>query len=105
MRAASNFRTLALVALLASAGLAAPALAQTRDYTGQIASVGGGSLVVDNRSGDEVTFRRTDETRVTGARSSWGALAKGDRVTVRWKLGDNPRKAYEVVVRSKAPGR
>ena len=105
MSAAPKLVTVALAALLLVALPSLPATGQTRDFAGQVASVSGGTLVVENRTGDKVSFKRSEQTRVTGARSSWGALAKGDRVTVRWKLSDSPRVAREVVVRSASGGR
>ncbi len=53
--------------------------------------------------GDRLRFERTGETTVSGhsgerRRASWADLEPGDQVSVRWKLEDEPRKAYEVIV-------
>jgi len=69
-----------------------------RDFSGRISAVSASSLVVDNRSGDELRFVPADKVVVSGRKQSWSALAKGDDVSVSWKIGDSPRKAYRVVV-------
>jgi hypothetical protein len=45
-----------------------------------------------------VSFGRSEATTVTGARTSWQAIEKGDWVSVSWKMVDEPRIAYKVVV-------
>lgn len=70
-----------------------------REFTGVVERAGGKKLVVENRMGDSVAFARIEGTRVTGRKASWGALAKGDRVTVFWKKN---RQAHRVrVLRAK----
>jgi len=93
-------RRAALSALVAFAAitLASPALADARSFTGRVVRVSANSIVVDNRMGDELSFARTDATRVAGRKKSWDALAKGDWVSVTWKFVDKPAKAYEVRV-------
>lgn len=87
--------SLAMGLLVAQVGVAS---AQMRDFSGRIQKVSADKLVVDNRSGDMLTFVPADGVAVRGGKSSWAALAKKDWVTVSWKIGDEPRKAYRVVV-------
>jgi hypothetical protein len=77
------FSVLAIFSL--SLGMPLSASAQARDFTGVVERAGGKKLVVLNRMGDSVAFTRVEQTKVRGAKSSWGDLAKGDRVTVTWK--------------------
>ena len=70
-----------------------------REFTGVVERAGGKKLVVENRMGDSVAFARIEATQVTGRKSSWGELAKGDRVTVSW---NKKRQAHRVrVLRAK----
>ena len=90
---------LALFAL-ALAGVAA---ADDREFTGKIERITRDALIVESRMGDQLRFERTGETTVSSGsgesgRASWADLEPGDRVSVRWKLMDEPRKAYEVIV-------
>jgi hypothetical protein len=90
-------------AALAALGLvllasAASAQAELREFTGQIDSVDGGRMVVDNRMHDRMTFVRVEETVVQGRRSAWSELQRRDWVTVSWKFVDKPKKAYVVRV-------
>ena len=85
----------ALCLVFATALLPAAATAQMREFTGEVKSASGKKLVVNNRMGDAVAFTRIEETRVGGLKSSWSAIARGDRVTVKWKEN---RKAYSVRV-------
>lgn len=95
-------RTLALVLAVGIAAplvWTAPALAQYREFSGQIQKVDGKQLIVDNRMGDKVKFMKPDAVEVSGeGKSSWDDLEKGDWVTVSWKFVDKPRKAYKVNV-------
>ena len=92
--------------VFATALLPATATAQMREFTGEVKSASGKKLVVNNRMGDAVAFTRVEETRVRGLKSSWSAIARGDRVTVKWKEN---RKAYSVRVlpprKPKKPGK
>ena len=83
--------------------LADAAAAQYRDFTGKIDEVTQDAVIVESRMGDKLRFERTGETAVSGGsgerrRASWADLEPGDRVNVRWKLADQPRKAHEVIV-------
>ncbi len=84
------------VALLAPA----PALADTREFSGRIDKVRKKRIVVDNRQGDKVSFVFNEDTKVRGRKTSIKKVKKGDWVTVSWKLEDVPRKAYKIVVHS-----
>lgn len=78
--------------------LSTPASAEYREFSGKVSEISGDELVIDNRRGDRVSFKRSGATKVTGAKQSWQAIARGDWVSVSWKMVDNPRVAYEVVV-------
>ncbi|MCH2170775.1 hypothetical protein MK489_08320 [Myxococcota bacterium] len=78
------------------------AVAQDREFTGQVDSVGAKVLVVDNRMGDEIRFVPAPGVTVEGRkRARWSDLEVGDTVTVFWKMVDEPRMAYRVRVLSK----
>jgi len=102
-----TLRTLSLLALVLVAAplVAAPALAQYREFSGEINKVKHGKkgkLIVDNRMGDKVSFIRVDSTEVSGqGKSKWDELKRGDWVTVYWKMMDKPRKAYKIEVKPK----
>jgi len=96
-----KFRCFALIALVLVAVpvvLAAPALAQYREFTGKVDKISGKKIFVDNRMGDKVSFVRVDETVVEGEKTEWDKIQKNDWVSVSWKFVDKPRKAYKVVV-------
>lgn len=83
---------------------ATPALAQYREFSGQILKINKKNLIVDNRMGDKVKFVRAEETEVSGeGKTSWDDLAQKDWVTVSWKFIDKPRKAYKVNVNPPPP--
>ena len=88
----------ALLALLAGAGLPASASAQTREFTGKVDKISKTEVIVDNRMGDKVKFEKLDSTTVEGEKKDWKNVKKNDWVTVHWKMIDKPRKAYKVVV-------
>ena len=67
------------------------------ESTGSVVSIDGQNLVLDRR-GDKVSFQRAGGTSVRGAKSSWGDLSQGDRITVHWNLSDKPKKAYRIDV-------
>ena len=87
------------LALLLPLILPAPASAEFRDFSGTVTEISGDKMVIDNRRGDRVSFRRSEATKVTGAKKSWHAIEKGDSVSVSWKMVDKPRIAYKVVVK------
>ena len=78
---------LALIALLAPLWLASPAEAQRRDFVGRVVSIDAKSLAVKDRRANIVTFARAEQTVVEG-KSGWDAIATGDKVLVRWTLGN-----------------
>jgi hypothetical protein len=99
------FPGLALALLVLPLAMADVAGAQDREFTGEIEAVTKDALVVASRMGDTLRFERTGRTAVSGGsaerrRATWADLEPGDRVSVRWKLMDEPRKAYEVIVLS-----
>ncbi len=78
--------------------LSNPASAEFREFSGKVTEISGDKMVIDNRRGDRVSFRRSEATTVTGAKKRWQAIEEGDRVSVSWKMVDKPRVAYKVVV-------
>ena len=90
---------LALVAVALPLILPTAASAEFRDFSGKVTEISGDKIVIDNRQGDRVSFRRSEATTVTGAKTSWQAIEVGDRVSVSWKLVDKPRIAHKVVVK------
>jgi len=100
-----TLRALALVTLVCGALplVAAPALAQFREFSGQVDKLKKGKkgkMIVDNRQGDKVSFVKAEEVEVSGeGKTDWDELKKGDYVTVSWKFTDKPRKAYKVEVK------
>ena len=78
--------------------LSSEASAEFREFSGKVAKISSDKLVIDNRRGDRVSFRRSEATRVTGAKKRWQAIEAGDRVSVSWKIVDVPRVAYKIVV-------
>jgi hypothetical protein len=93
----SRIAALALVAVALI--LPSVAAAEFRDFSGKVTEISGDKMVIDNRRGDQVAFRRSETTAVTGAKTSWGAIEVGDRVSVSWKMVDKPRVAHKVVVK------
>jgi len=94
---------LALVALALPLILPTAASAEFRDFSGKVTEISGDKIVIDNRQGDRVSFRRSEATTVTGAKTSWQAIEVGDRVSVSWKMVDKPRIAHKVVVKPPKP--
>ena len=93
----------ALIAVALPLILSNEASAEYREFSGEVTEISGGELVIDNRQGDRVSFRRSETTKVTGAKKSWSAIERGDRVRVSWKMVDKPRVAYKVVVSPPKP--
>ncbi len=89
-----------LIAVALPLVLSNEASAGFREFSGKVTEISGDELVIDNRQGDRVSFRRSEATTVTGAKKSWQAIEQGDRVSVSWKMVDKPRIAYKVVVMS-----
>jgi hypothetical protein len=94
-------RTIGLASLLSA--LALPALAGCpdglREFSGAISAVNAHKLFVESRLEDDIGFERAPETRVTGKKTSWEALATGDEVAICWRFEDRPRKALTITVR------
>ena len=78
--------------------LSSEASAEFREFSGKVTEISADKMVIDNRRGDRVSFRRSKATKVTGAKKRWQAIEAGDRVSVSWKMVDVPRVAYKVVV-------
>jgi hypothetical protein len=89
----------AILALLLPIALPSVASAQMREFTGKVDKISKkGKLIVDNRKGDKVSFEKIDTTEITGEKTEWSKIKKGDWVTVSWKMIDKPRKAYKINV-------
>ncbi len=89
---------LALAAVLLASG-AATADGPRKEFYGVVQKVSPKDLLVDNRMGDKLSFRKVGDTTVAGeGKGSWNDLKKGDWVIVTWEMFDKPRKAYEVKV-------
>ncbi len=92
------------IALIALVGLAMPlavpgtASAQMREFKGKVDRINKKEIIVDNRMGDKLKFKKVDETTVEGERDDWKKVKKGQWVVVSWKMMDKPRKAYKVLV-------
>ena len=93
-----GFAVLVLIAVALPLMLSNEASAQFREFSGKVTEISGDELVIDNRRADRVSFRRSEATKVTGAKKSWRAIERGDRVNVSWKMVDEPRVAHKVVV-------
>ena len=96
------FALAGLTAVAAVVMVPGTALAQYREFTGRIDKINDKKMIVDNRQGDKVTFDKVPDTKVDDTheakKKSWSDLKSDDWVTVKWKMVDKPRKAYEVIV-------
>ena len=94
----------AVVAFLLPVATVSVASAQYREFTGKVDKINNDKMIVDNRQGDKVTFEKVDDTKIDdtsgGAekKEKWRDVKQNDWVTVKWKMMDKPRKAYEVIV-------
>ena len=91
---ATGIAVAALLALLVP-GIAS---AQFREFKGKVDKISKRELIVDNRMGDKLKFKPADDVTVEGEKDAWKKVKKGDWVIVSWKMMDNPRIAYKVVV-------
>ncbi|MGI9592666.1 MAG: hypothetical protein ACR2P8_14955 [Myxococcota bacterium] len=85
---------LALVALL----LPGMAAAQMREFRGKVDKINKRPVIVDNRMGDKLRFKPADDVVVEGEKDAYKRVKKNDWVIVSWKMVDNPRVAYKIVV-------
>jgi hypothetical protein len=67
-----------------------------RSFTGELQKAKDKMIVVDNKKGDKIKFELHETTTVTGIKTSWDDLKKGDYVTVCSKMLEKPRYAYAV---------
>ncbi len=67
-----------------------------RSFRGELQKVKGKSIVVDNKKGDKIKFQQHDSTTVSGVKTEWKDLKKGDMVEVCSKMLEKPRFAYKV---------
>jgi hypothetical protein len=100
-KSAASTSLCGIALLLAVVAFSVPvheASAQGREFVGRIVSISGDRMRVDSR-GDKMDFKASRSTRVKGqGKSDWGSLAKGDRVSVSWKMTDASPIAHSVVV-------
>ncbi len=97
-KASGRIAVQALIALALPLILSSDASAEFREFSGKVTKISGDKLVIDNRRGDRVSFRRSEATRVTGAKKRWQAIETGEWVSGSWKMVDKPRVAHKVVV-------
>ena len=90
----AGFALVALVALL----LPGIAVAQFREFRGKVDKINKRQLIVDNRQGDKLKFEPAPDVKVEGEKDSIKKVKKNDWVIVSWKMADNPRIAYKLVV-------
>lgn len=93
-RIATGVALFALVALLLP-GLAA---AQMREFKGKVDKISKREIIIDNRMGDKLRFKPDEDVTVEGEKDAYKRVKKGDWVLVSWKMMDNPRIAYKIVV-------
>jgi len=93
-----KFATGIAVSMLAVLLLPAVASAQMREFKGKVDRITKRELIVDNRQGDKLRFKPADDVAVEGEKDKWERVKKNDWVIVSWKMMDNPRIAYKVVV-------
>jgi hypothetical protein len=88
------------IALLALIVLVVPGIAsaQFREFKGRVDKINKKQLIVDNRQGDKLTFKPAKDVTVEGEKDAWKRIKKTDWVIVSWKMMDEPRIAYKVVV-------
>ena len=100
MRRFARCVALAATVLLVAAPLVVPSVAsaQMREFTGQIKSIDKKKFIVDNGMGDKLKFVPADDVAVSGEKEDYKKLRSRDWVTISWKLIDNPRKAYKIIV-------
>ena len=55
-------------------------------------------IVGDNRQGDKRKFKPAPDVVVEGEKDAYKRVKKNDWVIVSWKMADNPRVAYRIVV-------
>ncbi len=89
-------RLLAFAALVLPLALAESAHAQNREFAGRVVSITAQAIEVKDRRGDKVTFGREQQTAVEG-KDTWEAIAPGDEVIVRWKMGDGTARRVIVL--------
>ena len=87
-------------ALLAALALLLPGLAaaQLREFRGKVDKINSQEVIIDNRQGDKLKFQPAEDVTVEGEKSSYERVKKGDWAVVSWKMMDNPRVAYKIVV-------
>jgi hypothetical protein len=95
-------RLLVISVTLVALAAADAARAQSREFAGRVVSISATAIEVKDRRGEKASFARGAETVVEGA-PSWEAIAPGDSVLVRWKLGDG--SIWRVIVLESGGGK
>jgi hypothetical protein len=93
-----KFATVAAFLAFAAVLLPGLASAQMREFKGKVDSINARELIVDNRMGDKLRFKPAKDVTVEGEKTDIKKLKKNDWVIVSWKMMDNPRVAYKIVV-------
>jgi hypothetical protein len=98
------------VALVAAAALAGASAARAdecptpagpgKTLEGEIKQVSGKNVIVTTK-GEHIKFDKFDEVTVSGTKTSYADLKKGDWVVVCSKLLAKPRLAYAITVKEK----
>ena len=88
------------IALFALLALLVPgiAAAQFREFRGKVDRINKRVLIIDNRQGDKLKFIPAEDITVEGEKDAYKRVKKNDWVVVSWKMVDNPRVAYKIVV-------
>ncbi len=89
-----------VVASLVLLALLVPGLAgaQMREFRGRVDKINKREIIVDNRMGDKLKFKPDEDVAVEGEKDAYKRVKKKDWVVVSWKMMDNPRVAYKIVV-------
>jgi hypothetical protein len=95
MRKIATGAALFAVLALLLPGLAA---AQLREFRGKVDKINGEEVIIDNRQGDKLRFLPAEDVVVQGEKDSYKRVKKGDWAVVSWKMMDDPRVAYKIVV-------
>ena len=83
----------------APAAMAVECDGMQRSFDGELQNAKDKQVMVDNKKGDKIKFVKHDTSAVSGTKSEWDDLKKGDYVTVCSKMLEKPRYAYKVEVR------
>jgi hypothetical protein len=69
-----------------------------REFRGKVDRINQRQIIIDNRQGDKLKFNPAPDVVVEGEKDAYKRVKKNDWVLVSWKMADNPRVAYKIVV-------